>query len=90
MTVRPFRVGEWVTPAVLAGWTYSGLAGRPDAPSSVRRYRRGDWVLEVRARSNSALNARIVAIRTKEEDELWWADERRRRALVVDRRRPRR
>jgi len=63
----------------MAGWTYVGLTGKPDQPEALRRYRKGDWVLELRARSNVALQTRVVTIRTTAEDEIWWAAERHRR-----------
>jgi hypothetical protein len=90
VTEPPFLIGDWVVPKTLIGWSYSGLAGRPDDPSAVRRYRKGDWVLELSARSNVALRARVVAIRTTLEDDAWWSDERRRRAREPVRHRPHR
>ena len=77
---RPFSVGDLVRPSALHGWTYTGLAGKPDDPAALRRYRKGEWVLELRARANVSLQTRVVSIRTTAEDDMWWAAERRRRS----------
>ncbi len=80
MTVAPFEVGERIRPNQLVGWTYTGLKGKPDEdPDSVRRYQKGAWVLEIRAFADQSRLARIVAIRTREEDAVWWQNERQRR-----------
>jgi len=56
------------------------VTGRPDADrDAVRRYRKGDWILELRAFVDRNRPARVVAIRTRAEDERWWSDERMRR-----------
>jgi hypothetical protein len=75
----PFRAGDLVRPSGLEGWAYVGLSGRPDDVSAVRRYRKGHWVLELRARSNVGLATKVVGIRTIAEDDDWWAAERERR-----------
>ena len=76
----PLQVGDLVSPSSLHGWTYVGLTGRPDDPAAVRSYRKGEWVLELRARSNRALKAKVVSIRTTHQDDVRWAEERQRRA----------
>jgi hypothetical protein len=75
----PLQVGDLVSPSSLDGWIYVGLTGRPDDPAAVRSYRKGEWVLELRARSNRTLKAKVVSIRTTQQDVVRWAEERRRR-----------
>jgi hypothetical protein len=73
----PFEIGDRIRPSELHGWTYVGLSGRPDRDAhAVRRYRKGHWCLELRAYANRALLAKVVSIRTLEEDTAWWAAKR--------------
>jgi len=81
-TDQPFKAGERVRPTDLIGWSYTGLTGKPDAdPKAVRRYRKGDWVLELRAFSDWRTPARVVSCRTIQEDQRWWRDASRRARL---------
>lgn len=69
----PFEVGQRVRQADLVGWTYTGLTGTPDLdPKAVRRFIKGDWILELRAYSNRHRLSSVVAIRTAEQDRRWW------------------
>ncbi|HET6470205.1 MAG TPA: hypothetical protein VFG38_00090 [Pseudomonadales bacterium] len=74
----PYEVGQLVRPHELYGWTYTGLQGKPGAAESVRRYVKGDWVLQVRAHSDPRRNAAVVSIRTCAQDSQWWSVERTR------------
>lgn len=79
MTVAaPYELGQLVRPQELYGWTYTGLQGKPGGAESVRRYVKGDWVLQVRAHSDPRRNAAVVSIRTREQDSQWWTTERTR------------
>ncbi len=73
----PFEVGERIAPTSLFGWTYLGLTGIPDKPKSYRRYTKGMWVLELRARSNRNSFVQVLSIRTEAEDRQWWAQKAR-------------
>ena len=47
----PFKTGERVHPDQLRTWEYVGLSGKPGRDKhSVRRFKKGDWTLEVHAR----------------------------------------
>jgi hypothetical protein len=75
----PYAVGQQVRPQELYGWTYTGLQGRPGVDAhSVRRYVKGDWVLQVRAHTDQRRSATVISIRTREQDAQWWTDERSR------------
>jgi hypothetical protein len=64
----------------LVGWAYTGLSGTPDEdPEALRRYRKGDWVLELRAFSDRGRRTRVISIRTVQEDQRWWREARVRR-----------
>ena len=75
----PYQVGQRVLPQELYGWTYTGLQGKPGDADSVRRYTKGDWVMQIRAHANQSRSAAVVSIRTREQDAQWWLAERRRR-----------
>jgi len=76
----PYEVGQRVRPQELYGWTYTGLQGKPGIDAdSVRRYVKGDWVMQIRAHADQGRSAAVVSIRTRAEDAQWWATERRRR-----------
>jgi hypothetical protein len=75
----PYKAGDRVRPSDLTGWAYTGLTGKPDLdPKAVRRYRKGDWVLELRALSDWRVAARVVSCRTIQEDQRWWREAGRR------------
>ena len=77
LMASPFQVGDRVDPAALATWSYVGLSGRPDEdPAAVRRYTKGQWLLEVRALSDRNRPSRVMSIRTSAEDALWWKGRR--------------
>lgn len=76
----PYEVGHRVHLQELYGWTYTGLEGKPGIDThAVRRYVKGDWVLEIRAHTDQRRSAAVVSIRTREQDTQWWAAERSRR-----------
>ena len=75
----PFRIGERVEPDQLQTWEYVGLSGKPGLDEhSVRRFRKGDWTLEVRAHKDPHSPTRVVSIRTRAEDGEYWAETRTR------------
>jgi len=75
----PFRVGERINQDQLRGWEYLGLSGKPGLDKdSVRRFKKGDWTLEVRAYKDPRAATRVVAIRTRAEDDHFWAETRTR------------
>ena len=75
--ISPFQVGDRVSSADLATWSYVGLSGRPDVDrNAVRRYTKGQWVLEVRALSDRNRPSRVMSVRTSGEDADWWQDQR--------------
>lgn len=77
-TATPFHVGERIRLEELIGWTFTGVSGRPGKDvDSVRRYTKGDWVMEIQALADRKRRAPVVAIRTREQDDEWWRDERR-------------
>jgi hypothetical protein len=77
MASTPFDVGDRVLPEELVGWTFTGLSGKPGKDSNaVRRFTRGDWVLEIRALEQRKRRTTVVAIRTRAQDEEWWRDQR--------------
>ena len=60
------------------GWTYTGLTGTPDVdPAAVRRFSKGDWILELRAHGNRNRASSVMSIRTIEQDRHWWQQARR-------------
>lgn len=80
MMVPPFRVGDRVHPDELVAWVYTGLSGRPDKDKdAVRRYKKGDWILEVRAHGNRTRPTRVVSIRTSDQDNEHWKARQNRR-----------
>lgn len=75
----PFQVGEEIQPKQLSAWAYTGLSGIPGKDkNAVRRFKKGGWVLEVRAHQNRARVTRVVSIRTTTEDDTHWAQTRQR------------
>jgi hypothetical protein len=79
MADAPYAVGQRVRAQELYSWTYTGLQGKPGIDlDSVRRYVKGDWVLQVRAHADQSRNAAVVTIRTRAQDAQWWIDERSR------------
>jgi hypothetical protein len=79
MADAPYEVGQLVRSQELYSWTYTGLQGKPGIDAdSVRRYAKGDWVLQIRAHANQGRSAAVVSIRTREQDAQWWTAERRR------------
>ena len=79
MIDTPFRVGERIRPEELVTWNYLGLSGRPGHDRhAVRRYRKGDWVLEIRANVNVRTPAVVTSIRTSLEDDAFWKETRTR------------
>lgn len=79
MNVTPFEVGERVSPRDLISWVYTGLSGRPGKDKgAVRRFKKGSWVLEVRAHINPAQTSRVVSIRSSEADTMHWQETRQR------------
>ena len=75
----PFAIGERVHPDQLQTWEYVGLSGKPGRDKhSVRRFKRGDWILEVQAHKNPNPSSRVASIRTLAEDDQYWAETRTR------------
>lgn len=75
----PFRIGDRVTRDQLRTWEYVGLSGKPGRDKhSMRRFKKGDWTLEVGAQKNPRSPTRVVSIRTLAEDEEHWAETRAR------------
>jgi len=72
MADAPYEVGQLMHPQELFSWTYTGLQGKPGDADSVRRYVKGDWVLQVRAHADQRRSATIISIRTREQDAQWW------------------
>jgi hypothetical protein len=80
MTGAPFEIGERVHPDQLISWVYTGLSGKPGKDKdAVRRFKKGSWILEVRAHEISTRVTRVVSIRTQDEDESHWKETRERR-----------
>ena len=80
MTGAPHRVGEKVCPNELLGWVCTGLQGKPDKErAAVRRYRKGQWVMEVPAYSDRSRFAGVMSVRTVAQDEAYWSNRRQRR-----------
>lgn len=76
----PFQVGERVRRDQLVAWTYAGLSGKPDKDKdAVRRFKKGEWVLEVRAYGDRTRPARVLSIRTTVQDDQHWKAARQRR-----------
>jgi hypothetical protein len=77
MTKAPFEVGDRIDQNELATWVYTGLSGKPGVDKhAVRRFKKGMWVLEVRAHVRPEKPSRVVAIRSADEDELFWSETR--------------
>jgi hypothetical protein len=75
----PFKIGERVHPDQLRTWEYVGLSGKPGLDRhSVRRFKKGDWTLEVRAFKDPRALSRVISIRTLDEDAELWAETRTR------------
>jgi hypothetical protein len=75
----PFMIGERVHPDQLRTWEYVGLSGKPGRDKdSVRRFKKGDWALEMRAHKNPRSLSRVVSIRTLAEDHEYWTESRTR------------
>ena len=75
----PFSVGERVNREQLRTWEYVGLSGKPGIDKhSVRRFKKGDWTLEVRAHKDPLSPTRVVSIRTLAEDDQIWSETRTR------------
>ena len=80
MTGPPFQVGDRVDPGQLVSWVYTGLSGKPGKDKdAVRRYKKGIWVLEIRAHELASRTSRVVSIRNSEEDEIYWRETRLKR-----------
>lgn len=77
MTGPPFEIGDRVEPSQLVSWVYTGLSGKPGKDkNAVRRYKKGIWVLEVRAHEHSTRTSRVVSIRNSDDDETFWRESR--------------
>ena len=77
MTKAPYEVGDRINQNELTSWVYTGLSGRPGKDKhAVRRYKRGMWVLEVRAHTRPDRPSRVVSIRSSDADELFWSETR--------------
>lgn len=75
----PFRIGERIRPDQLVTWSYLGLSGRPGRDKhAVRRYRKGDWVVEIRASGSFRAPSVVASIRTSAEDDQFWKETRAR------------
>ena len=75
----PFEIGDRVNPDQLRNWEYLGLSGKPGRDRhSVRRFRKGDWTLEMRAYKDPRSPSRVVSIRTLAEDDEHWSEARSR------------
>lgn len=75
----PFEIGERIHPDQLRTWEYIGLSGMPGRDKHpVRRFKKGDWTLEVHAHKNPNSSSRVVSIRTLAEDDQYWAETRTR------------
>jgi hypothetical protein len=75
----PFEVGDRLRPDQLWTWEYVGLSGKPGRDKhSVRRFKKGEWILEVRAHKDPSSVSRVVSIRTLAEDGEYWAETRKR------------
>lgn len=75
----PFEIGDRVHPDQLRTWEYVGLSGKPGRDKhSVRRFRKGEWTLEVHARRDPQSSSRVVSIRTLAQDTQHWAETRAR------------
>jgi len=79
MTGPPFQIGERVHQTQLLSWVFTGLSGKPGKDeNAVRRFKKGSWVLELRAHEKPARASRVVSIRTSDEDEIHWRETRQR------------
>ena len=79
MNEAPFEIGERVARDQLITWEYTGLTGKPGRDANaVRRFRKGDWILELSAQRNPVATARVVSIRTLAEDDRYWTETRAR------------
>lgn len=79
MEGSPFEIGERVHRDQLLTWEYTGLSGKPGRDAhAVRRFRKGDWVLELHAHESPGATSRVVSIRTLAEDDKHWAGTRER------------
>ncbi len=75
----PFTIGERIRPDQIRTWEYVGLSGMPGRDKhSVRRFKKGDWVLELRAQIDPRATTRVVSIRTLHEDDRHWVETRAR------------
>jgi hypothetical protein len=75
----PFSTGQRLHPDQLHSWEYVGLSGMPGRDKhSVRRFKKGDWVLEMHAHKDPRAVSRVVSIRTIAEDADLWAETRTR------------
>ena len=75
----PFEIGDRVEPDQLRTWKYVGLRERPGRDKhSVRRFKKGDWRLDVRAHKDPHSPLRVVSIRTLVEDDQHWTETRAR------------
>ncbi len=84
LVVKPFAVGEQIRPNHLVAWTYTGLRGKPNKErDAVRRYRKGQWVIQIRACTDRSRLSRVMSVRTIEQDNQYWSDERQRRIRGV-------
>lgn len=79
MTDTPYQVGDRVDTKELISWVYTGLSGKPGKDKdAVRRFKKGIWVLELRAHENPGRASRVVSIRTSDADEVHWQETRQR------------
>ena len=79
MTEKPFQVGERVHPKELIAWTYTGVSGRPGKDKmALRRFTHRGWVLEIEAHADPARAARVMSIRTSDQDSVHWQETRQR------------
>lgn len=74
----PFEVGDRIAADDLVGWEYKGLSGKPGSDEGRRRFAKGDWILEVQAMVNPKARTRVMAIRTREADNVHWQETRER------------
>ena len=74
----PFDVGERVHRNQLLSWKYTGLSGKPGAKKAVRRFKKGQWVVEVYAHVDPTQASRVVSVRTAEQDRIHWTETRQR------------
>ncbi len=75
----PFTIGERVRPSQITTWEYLGLSGTPGLDKqSVRRFKKGEWILELYAHESPRATTRVVSIRTLAEDDQHWSETRAR------------